>query len=324
MVMGRRRTHDKHLPRGMTLERGSYFYRGADRKRVNLGRDFADAMARYGELFREAPLSTFGVLLDRYLQLVLPGKAAATRASQLPQAATIRAVFGHVPPKTIKPTDVYAFRDRLKARSGAVQANQHLALLKHVCTKGIEWGALVTNPARDVRKNPVKARTRYVTDAEVAAVRDLASPMLRCATDLAVLTGLRRGDLLRLTRTDCQDDGIHVATSKTGRVLIIEWSTELRAVVEIAKRIKPHFRQHILATRSGKPFSSSGFSTAWQRLMVATKKAGIERFHFHDLRGKSASDSSNLVEASERLGHSSLDLTRRVYRRKPLKVTPLR
>lgn len=324
MVMGRRRIHDKHLPRGMTLERGTYFYRGAERKRVNLGRDFADAMARYGELFREAPLSTFGALLDRYLQLVLPGKAASTRASQLPQADTIRAVFGHIPPKAIKPTDVYAFRDRLQARSGVVQANQHLALLKHVCTKAIEWGALATNPARDVRKNPVRARTRYVTDAEMAAVRDMASPMLRCAIDLALLTGLRRGDLLTLTRAHCQDEGIHVATSKTGRVLVIEWSAELSAVVEAAKRIKPHFRQHILATRSGRPFSSSGFSTAWQRLMVETKKAGIERFHFHDLRAKSASDSADLVAASERLGHSSLDLTRRVYRRKPLKVTPLR
>jgi integrase len=324
MVMGRRRIHDKHLPRGVTLERGTYFYRGADRKRVNLGRDFADAMGRYGELFREAPLTTFGALLDRYLQLVLPRKAAATRASQVPQAATIRAVFGHVAPKTIKPTDVYAFRDLLTARSGAVQANQHLALFKHICTKAIEWGALTTSPARDVRKNPVKARTRYVTDAEVTAVHALASPMLRCAIDLAFLTGLRRGDLLRLTRAHCQDDGMHVATSKTGRALIIAWSPELRAVVETAKRIKPHFRQHILATRSGKPFSSSGFSTAWQRLMVAAKKAGIERFHFHDLRSKSASDSVDLVEASERLGHSSIDLTRRVYRRKPVKVQPLR
>jgi integrase len=131
--------------------------------------------------------------------------------------------------------------------------------------------------------------------------------MLRCAIDLALLTGLRRGDLLRLTRSQCQEDGIHIATSKTGRALIIEWSPELREVVETAKRIKPHFRHSILATRSGKPFSTSGFSTAWQRLMVEAKGAGFERFHFHDLRSKSASDSADVIEASERPGHSSIE-----------------
>jgi integrase len=57
--------------------------------------------------------------------------------------------------------------------------------------------------------------------------------------------------------------------------------------------------------------------------MVQAQEAGVDRFHFHDIRGKSASDSSSLVEASERLGHSSLDLARRVYRRKPARVKPL-
>lgn len=59
--------------------------------------------------------------------------------------------------------------------------------------------------------------------------------------------------------------------------------------------------------------------------MVRAKKTGVaERFHFHDLRSKCASDSADVITASERLGHSSIDLTRRVYRRKPSKVHPLR
>jgi integrase len=48
-----------------------------------------------------------------------------------------------------------------------------------------------------------------------------------------------------------------------------------------------------------------------------------DRFHEHDLRAKVASDSDTLVEASERLSHSSTEITERVYRRKPVKVTPL-
>ena len=53
----------------------------------------------------------------------------------------------------------------------------------------------------------------------------------------------------------------------------------------------------------------------------ATK--GVTRFTFHDLRAKSASDDI-LQSASERLGHTSVETTKRVYFRKPMKVKPLR
>jgi integrase len=59
--------------------------------------------------------------------------------------------------------------------------------------------------------------------------------------DLAVLTGLRRGGLLALQRSQPKDDGIHVELKKTKRKakrkLIIEWSDELRNAVASAKKI---------------------------------------------------------------------------------------
>ena len=44
------------------------------------------------------------------------------------------------------------------------------------------------------------------------------------------------------------------------------------------------------------------------------------RFQERDLRAKVASDSDTLVEASERLGHASTEITQRVYSRKPVRV----
>ena len=122
-----------------------------------------------------------------------------------------------------------------------------------------------------------------------------------------------------------RDDGIHVQTSKTGKKLIIEWNDELREVIARAKKIKPQMRQHLIAARSGKPYSGHGFSTIWQRAMAKAIENGdlAERFTFNDLRSKSASDTADVLEASERLGHSSIDLTRRVYRRKPARVRAL-
>ena len=324
--MGRKRTRDKHLPRGVTHEHGAYYFRGADRKRIHLGCDFADAMTRYGDMFRQAPLSTFGAVLDRYLQQVTPKKAPRTQTDETKYIATIRSVFGLMTPKAITPSQIYEFRDKIAVKSGDVQANHHLKTLKHVCVKAVEWGAVIANPARDVSKLHVRPRDRYAEDWEYEAVYKCASEVVRVAMDLAVLTGMRRGDLLALTRSQLRDDGIHVTTGKTGRKLIIEWSDELRDVVARAKQLKPQVRQHVIATRQGKRFTANGFSTLWQRAVrkALKQKALTQRFTFNDLRSKSASDTADLLEASERLGHSSPAITKQVYRRKPVRVTPLR
>jgi integrase len=61
----------------------------------------------------------------------------------------------------------------------------------------------------------------------------------------------------------------------------------------------------------------------WQRAM---RKFGQqhERFTFHDLRGKSGSDAVSIQDAYERLGHTSISMTRRVYDRGIRDVKPLK
>ena len=49
---------------------------------MNLGRDFADAMHQYGELFRDTPLTTFGAVLDRYMREITPKKAPRTQTDE--------------------------------------------------------------------------------------------------------------------------------------------------------------------------------------------------------------------------------------------------
>lgn len=70
-------------------------------------------------------------------------------------------------------------------------------------------------------------------------------------------------------------------------------------------------------------YTGDGFSAMWQRVMEKGINAGVERFTFHDIRAKSASD-DELASASERLGHTSQAMTKRVYIRKPTRVKPLR
>ena len=139
---------------------------------------------------------------------------------------------------------------------------------------------------------------------------------MRVAIELAVCMGPRRGDLLALRRENLTGEGILFTQSKTGRVQLIEWSDELRSIVARAKALKPQVPgDYLLRTRSGYPYTASGFSAIWQRLMAKHVAAGGQRFRFHDLRSVSADGAATIEEARDRLGHASSETTQRFYRR---------
>ena len=152
-------------------------------------------------------------------------------------------------------------------------------------------------------------------------------------------TGLRRGDILRLKLSSIRDDGIHILLNKTkqgtGKRLIIEWDREgdMRALLDEILRIPPRRigDAPLFVTRQGKPYTDNqgrcnAFDSLWQRFMdkVMETTNVSERFQERDLRAKVASDSDSLVEASERLGHADTAITQRVYRRKPVRIQPLK
>ncbi len=322
--MGRKRKHDKHLPRRMYQRRGSYFLVEANGKWINLGRDFAQAMAKYGELVGASRRCLYlGDIIERYRIDVLPHKNSKTQKDQGRQLDRLASVFGELRPEDITPQYIYRYLDsRMKT---PVAARHEVSLLGHVFSKAIRWGAANSNPVQLVAKPKSNPRDRYVTDDDYFTVYNLASDRIKIAMDLALLTGLRRGDLLSLTREHLTEDGILIKTGKTGKALLIEYTPDLLAVLERAKCLRPQVPgKYIIRTKSGKAYSPSGYATNWKRVMQKAVEAGIESFTFHDLRAKSASDTIDIQQASARLGHSSTSITKRVYMRAPQKVKPLR
>ena len=87
---------------------------------------------------------------------------------------------------------------------------------------------------------------------------------------------------------------------------------------------------YLFPNRSGKCYvdeetgRANGFDSAWDRFMEKVEAAGVERFQERDLRAKSASDDIDLESARRRLGHTSEQITRTVYRRKGEVVQPLK
>lgn len=322
--MGRKRRTDKHLPQRMYCRRGAYYFVDVADRWHPLGRDYVQAMAKYAEMTDPGrQCLTMTEVIERYRLHVTPHKAESTRKNEATQLNRLDAVFGELLPDEITQQHVYRYMD---GRSKfPTSANHDVTLLHHVFVKAIRWGAATKNPAAGIEKTRSKPRDRYVTDQEFMAVRRMANVRVQIAMDIALLTGLRRGDILSLTRDSLTDEGLLVKSQKTGKALLFEITPDLEEVLERAKKLKPQVPGfYLIRTMQGKPYSGSGFSAIWQRLMKKAVAQGIERFSFHDIRAKSASDSMSLQEASDRLGHASKEMTHRVYMRTPTKVKPLK
>ena len=97
------------------------------------------------------------------------------------------------------------------------------ALLSHIINKAREWGYTdAPNPCQGVKGFKELGRDRYVTDAEFQAVWKKAGQTLRNAMDLALLTGQRPADVLKIQRADIHDGALWIVRNKTGAKRAIE------------------------------------------------------------------------------------------------------
>lgn len=329
--VGRHRTKNKGLPKRVYLRHGAYYFVDHGGKWIRLGKGLGEAYRALAQLVEVGPVETINDLCDRYDREVLLTYSEHERQGRLPHLARIRAVAGHKPPLELSSADVRAFRDKLGERKGLTWGRPELArkalmVLSHMFSWACEWGVVETNPCRGVARPPRTRRTRCPTDAEFAAVRARCPAMHRIAMDVALLTGLRRDDILSLERGCDTDDGLLVPTSKTDKPLLFGWTDELRAAVKAAWATKPQVRRALICKRSGKRYSPDGFSKIWKRAHDRALKAKeiAEPFRFNDIRAKSASDDADIDRASKRLGHTTRQTTEQFYIRTPKKVEPLR
>jgi len=349
----KRKPENRGLPTRWEHYHGAYYYRvppGQEaawdgKKRFRLGKTLPEAYRTWAERItpRDEP-STIADLLDRYALEVMPTKSPATQRGQAAGIERLRRVFGHMPIGAFKPQHAYQYRDK-RGRTAPTAANRELEILSHAFTKAIEWGALEHHPMIEGKFRKLKRppRTRYVEDWEIIEALSLPSArrkgsvrMLQAYIRLKLLTGLRRTDLLRLRMSDLSDDGIHVTPSKTarssGKRVIYEWTDELRAAVDECKAVRPvHISPWLFCNRRGECYvrddgRANGFESMWQRFMarLLAETEITERFQERDLRAKCATDAESLEHARALLAHASDATTKRIYRRGPERVKPVR
>lgn len=326
--MPRPRKHNRHLPACMYLRRGAYYYVSGGTWHP-LGKSYPAALVKYADFVGDAPkLATVKDAVWSYIEGRRGKLAPATLEGYARSAANLCAVFGRVALGDVTQAHVY----RYVSEGGNVQANRDKALLSAAFTHARNMGAFAgIDPTKGLQfRNEEKPRDRYVTDDEMRRLVEAASPKLGTIARFIELTGMRQGDALRVKLSDLDDEGFTYWNSKSKKQQGLEWSPELEAVVEDAKRLWRRFGREWLfeshpkglhSKRGYGPYTPSGLRALWR---VARAKAGLPDVRLHDLRAKSGSDAQTDEEARDRLGHSDTKVTQRHYRRKIKRSKPTR
>lgn len=205
-------------------------------------------------------------------------------------------------------------------RRSAATVNRYAATLSHLFTMAVkEWRMCSTNPVRDInRKKEPGGRVRFLSDAErealLSACAASAWPPLYVLVRLAISTGARRGELIRLqwNQVDFDARRVIVTDTKNGdpRTLpLVGKALEALRALKLQGSAKSPW---VFPQPSGHPGPYENFDGTWYD---ALKAAGIENFRFHDLRHTTASmlaaQGCSLLEIADVLGHRTMAMVKR-------------
>ncbi len=325
--MGRRRQSNyDDPPRFHKKGKGWYHVSGtAPRVWTKLSNDRAEALRLWAQregVREDESTRLFSIVAKRYVREIYPSKSVQTRKDNDKELANLLKVFGHMPIDAIAPMHIRQYMD-LRGQTAKVRANREKALFSHVFNKAREWGyTSAQNPCQGVKGFKETGRDRYITDTEFAKVKEQGHYTVVDAMDLALLTGQRPADVLKLKRTDIRDGAIWITQNKTGARLGIEITGELAEVItRINTRPRKAISPFLIQDSNGQPLSQGALRSRFDKARIA---AGVD-FQFRDIRGKAATDTGNLAHSQKLLGHKNRDMTEHyVKARVGERVKPLR
>jgi integrase len=168
-------------------------------------------------------------------------------------------------------------------------ADYGMQVLSRVLSYGVDpLGKIGSNPCEGIKQLYSSDRSEIIwTDADIAQLKQSCSADVAHVVDLAACSGLRLGDLLRVSWSHVrEDEGAIIMTtgkSKQRREVIIPLYDTLKAVLATV----PKRSTTILTNSRLRPWKRNGLGTAFNRAKVA---AGMDDrdLHFHDLRGTAA------------------------------------
>jgi integrase len=261
-----------------------YAWRGGPRLDGQPGS--AEFIASYNRAVAELPKEQTGTL-DFILDKFQDSDAFLSRAprTQSDYRKLLRAIaneFGDFPLTALADRkargEFMEWRDGLAKRSRR-QADYAWSVLARVLSWALDRRLIDANPCEKGGRLYNASRSDSVwSDADEAAFMRVASEPLRLAMILALWTGQRQGDLLRLPWSAYDGQTIRLKQSKTGARVTVPVGAPLKVALDASKKRGPL----ILMNTRGRAWTANGFHASWRKACMTAEVSGVT---FHDLRG---------------------------------------
>jgi integrase len=283
--------------------------RNAERERI---RKAKQAIAKGVPIPTE---DTFATLATRYLTFQRNRcKAAQISVEDLRRQETIFVghlvpFFGQMKLAAIRPAHIRGYIEFRTGAAAAATIVKECSAVKHFLGVACDhWELIATNPARKVKLPELpEGRTRHLVPAELGELLVACPTWLRPIVGLAVSTGARRGELMRIRWQDVD--------MERGRILLLLTKNGQRRFIYLNQLS----RQVLAGLERGQPkdllFPGVTLARVSVAFVRACKAAGILDFSFHDLRHTFASqlrmNGADLHTVGQLLGHKDLRMTSR-------------
>lgn len=210
-------------------------------------------------------------------------RADSTRKEYQRMLTKVESRFGTMPIAALEDPrvrqDFMAWRGDIARASGDREADNRLSVVSAMISWARDNGHVTANHVSGFRRLYHSDRSELIwLPKHIEAFMNVAPVELQRALILALHTGQRQGDLLRLTWSNYDGTLVQLRQGKTNRRVEIPCTAALMRMLNSTSRTSTV----ILATKSGLPWKSRYFKAQWE---AATTKAGIKDLHFHDLRG---------------------------------------
>lgn len=268
--------------------RRTYYYAWKGGPRIEAMPGTPEFIAAYNKLVTaraEHTVNRLAEIIDEYLVSGIFKKTSASHQRALRSyLEMIRKEFGTMPLAVVEDRrargDFRKWRDRFV--STPRKADYAWSTLSRLMTFAIDRGYITANPCTGAGKLYEADRADRIWQADdIRLFLEVASAPLQRALMLALWTGQRQGDLLKLTWSAYDGKIIRLKQSKGKARVPVPVGEPIRDMLD-AMASERKTAVTILTNSKGQPWTSDGFRTSWER---AYKKAGISDLHFHDLRG---------------------------------------
>lgn len=337
--MGRRRKNNPlGLPPRVYAKHGAFYYVHPSNKWERLGTDLQEAK-KLGRHYND-PDGEHGTVAYWYEEFLLHckarigkpksqrGIAQRTYEDYVKCAEPLKAYFGKMLPTHVEGHHIGAYLDLGAQLDRPVRANREKAALSACFTWLIlqPEAGVRSNPCFGVRRNPESKRERYVEHNEYQLIHARVAPQVRAMMDIIYRTLQRPEDVITwcsdVVRTKREHDGTEAQVlaldqQKTGAALNIELDPTLSDIITpLLPEDSPHSKDKtLIRSRTGKPYTYSGLSAMFRRVVAKAVKDGDlkESFSMYDIKGKGATDmwlnKVPLSEIQQLCGHESVTTT---------------